>query len=1026
VKISGSTLKRNVVCLFAGLATFFLVYFLSAGTKLFDAMDNSLLDGFFYLRAPAPYEENPFLSERVRLIGFDEDSLAAIGKWPWKRYVHARFLDKIERYSPETVFFDIIFAKPETMPDFINSRLDVSPEVLEKFNQAFAEMDSELGRALARYDNVYLDLQLMPADRPELPESYIARIRRNEELAIANGLPADKVRSPNVFHSLEPVLDKFVKSAHPSVTNIYPDGDGVVRFFPAYYTYQTQDGRQHNLMTIVVSLLQRLYHLPTENIAIEQGRVVLRQAVVPVLHQHSHKQLRLRQDFGAIAARISNPAPPASYRYNRNLEHYLVNRLQRAEASTARVPEYPLHVLVHADNSLEIVDGWEVLAAARKAKAQKMDILPYERKDVEIKTPLGSFFYINYAGNETKIVKDEESGEKTIISTIPTEGYKEIYTMPEIPDLPELTGAGTLAEPDTLPAVAPWFFSFCEQQFYRLYRRAAEQLPPEELADEAGLLEFVSKYPASRYFYYHYFFLATAARPDQLPALINSYPAFGREIGQNERDFLSEQQLVAALNEHYGLQFDKYYNKFIFAGASALGLADVHTTPYDKMFGPNIIINAFNTIATDNQLAMSIDVPRFDFMLLLFLATFFSLVYGFVNIRHGAYLFVILFLGTFVGSYILFSTSNFYLRTTPLLIANIMIFVEMVIFKLLTEEKDKKFLKANFSQYLAPELIDEMFRSHSLPKLGGELKNITAYFTDIQGFSSFSEKLSAPQLVELLNEYMGRMTDILLAEKGTLDKYEGDAIIAFFGAPLDLPDHALRACRVALAMQEDLLQLRAKWGAEKQGADEEERNVKQFGPEEWVPGARWPNVVHRMQMRIGINTGEIVVGNMGSAIRKNYTMMGDAVNLAARLEGAAKQYGVCILISDYVLEREFADGQGRMVKTRDFVELRYLDKITVLGKSEPVKVYELCAMKGGLSESEKELVRIFNAGMAHYLGMEWDQAGACFQESLALERGPDGATTPSGVFLKRCAMFKANPPVEPGREWDGVFRLTSK
>jgi class 3 adenylate cyclase len=1018
-----SMLKKAASCLVAGLVTFSLVHFISTGTKLFDTMDNSLMDGFFYLRDPAPFEENPFLFERVRLIGFDEDSLAIIGKWPWKRYVHARFLDKIERYSPETVFFDIIFAKPEAVPDFVDQRLDVSEEALDKFTEAFAEMDKEFSQALSRYDNVYLDLQLMPEERPGLPDTYIERIRHNEDLAAANGLPAGDVMSSNIFHSLEPVLDDFADNAHPTVINVYPDDDGVVRFFPFYYTYQKQDGSYYNLLTIVSSLLQHLYHLPTENISIEEGKVVLHNAKVPVLHPKSRKQRRTRHDFSEINKKIINPDPPENYNYNRNLYHYLINQIQLGYSS---VPDYPLHVLALADDNLEIVDGWEVLAAARKAGSQKIDIVSYEQKDVEIKTPLGNFFYINYAGKETKIFTDEETGEKIFIPTTPTEGYKEIYTLPEVPDLPLLTANRTLADPDALLEVAPWFFNFCEQKFYQLYGLAEEQLTPEEMEDDAAVLKVVGKDPDSRFFYYYYFFLATEAAPEQLPALIDAYPDFGREIGQDEDDFLSEQQIVDALNEHYGMQFDRYYNKFIFAGASALGLADVHTTPYDKMFGPNIIINAFNTIATDNQLTMSVDVPGFDFKLLLLLCAFFSLAYGFANIRHGSYVFLVLFIGTFVSSYFLFSMNNFYLRTTPLLIANIVIFVEMVIYKLLTEEKDKKFLKANFSHYLAPELIDEMHRNHSMPKLGGELKNITAYFTDIQGFSTFSEKLTATQLVELLNEYLAAMTDILLAEKGTLDKYEGDAIIAFLGAPHELPDHSLRACRVAIAMQKELLRLRQKWAGEKQSEEEEERNTKQLPADQWAPGDKWPTIVHGMLMRIGINTGDIVVGNMGSAIRKNYTMMGDAVNLAARLEEAAKQYGVYTLISDFTLEKEFIDEQGNKVKTRDFVELRYLDKITVVGKSEPVKVYELCAMKGELTEQEKELFRIFDQGMEYYLNMEWDKAIAKFRESLPIERVPEGKTTPSEVFIKRCEMFKENPPVEPGRKWDGVFRLTKK
>ena len=180
-------------------------------------------------------------------------------------------------------------------------------------------------------------------------------------------------------------------------------------------------------------------------------------------------------------------------------------------------------------------------------------------------------------------------------------------------------------------------------------------------------------------------------------------------------------------------------------------------------------------------------------------------------------------LGTFVVGFILFKNNHLFLSTVPLIFVNLLIFISTVVLKVLTERKDKKFLKATFSSYLAPEIIEEMYKSKTMPTLGGETKSITAYFTDIQGFSTFSEKLTADQLVELINEYLSAMTDILIGEKGTLDKYEGDAIIAFFGAPMSLPDHPLRACRVALQMQKRLGELREKWRGEKIRGDEPEQ-----------------------------------------------------------------------------------------------------------------------------------------------------------------------------------------------------------
>lgn len=312
-----------------------------------------------------------------------------------------------------------------------------------------------------------------------------------------------------------------------------------------------------------------------------------------------------------------------------------------------------------------------------------------------------------------------------------------------------------------------------------------------------------------------------------------------------------------------------------------------------------------------------------------------------------------------------------------------------------TEGKDKKFLKAAFGNYISPELIEMMHTSGQAPKLGGDVGIRTAYFTDIASFSSFSEKLSAPQLVELLNEYLTAMTDILLAEEGTLDKYEGDAIIAFFGAPMPMEDHAIRACRVAVEMQDKLLELREKWTSE---------------------GDKWPKIVHNMRMRIGVNSGEIVTGNMGSKTRMNYTMMGDSVNLAARLEEAAKQYGIFTQISHF---------------TRDLIgdhfELRELDTMRVVGKSEPVTTYDVLGMTGKTAEHILKLKESFAAALELYKNQKWDDAIAKFEATVALEHqrfpGLEDKPNPSLIYIERCKQYKENPP---GEDWDGVYTLTSK
>ncbi|MAW68547.1 MAG: hypothetical protein CMG10_02180, partial [Candidatus Marinimicrobia bacterium] len=314
------------------------------------------------------------------------------------------------------------------------------------------------------------------------------------------------------------------------------------------------------------------------------------------------------------------------------------------------------------------------------------------------------------------------------------------------------------------------------------------------------------------------------------------------------------------------------------------------------------------------------------------------------------------------------------------------------LYNFLIVEKDKRFLKDTFGTYISPELIDQMFDAKEEPSLGGEEGLHTAFFTDIQSFSGFSEKLTAGDLVELLNDYLTEMTDILLDNKGTLDKYIGDAIVAFYGAPAPVNNHEYWACLTAVKMQERLAELREKWQAE---------------------GDRWPEIVHHMQNRIGINTGKMVTGNMGSAMRMNYTMMGDTVNLAARLEASAKQYGVYIQVAEETYKA-----------CKDKFIWRDLDYVIVMGKTEPAQVFELVAEAGNMPNGYDKLIPAYDEAIKLYRNQEWEKAIEAFKSSDSLEdMFPGRKTNPSRIYIPRCEHYRDNPP---GDKWDGSWALTKK
>lgn len=316
------------------------------------------------------------------------------------------------------------------------------------------------------------------------------------------------------------------------------------------------------------------------------------------------------------------------------------------------------------------------------------------------------------------------------------------------------------------------------------------------------------------------------------------------------------------------------------------------------------------------------------------------------------------------------------------------------------EQKAKAEIRGMFGSYLSPLVVQKMIGSSTKPALGGVTEEITAYFSDIQNFSSFSEQLPAERLVELLNEYLTACTDVIQTEFGTLDKYIGDAVVAMFGAPLELPDHAYRACVTALKVQDKIAELRQQWTEE---------------------GDQWPELVRSMRTRIGLNTGVCMIGNMGSRMRFSYTMMGDDVNLAARMESGAKSWGAYTMCTE-------ATKVACEAHSGDQIVFRSLARIIVKGRSQPTSVYEVVGFKESLSDKTRECLSRFAEGLEHYYARNWELAENSFQLSAEKEinipgESPGVITNPSLVYLEIIAECQLNPP---DADWNGVSVMKDK
>jgi adenylate cyclase len=293
--------------------------------------------------------------------------------------------------------------------------------------------------------------------------------------------------------------------------------------------------------------------------------------------------------------------------------------------------------------------------------------------------------------------------------------------------------------------------------------------------------------------------------------------------------------------------------------------------------------------------------------------------------------------------------------------------------------RSKRQITKLFGQYVPPELAAEMSQNPAHYTMEGQSREMSVLFSDIRGFTNFSEKLPPTELSEVLNAYLSTMTRIIQQQRGTIDKYIGDAIMAFWNAPVDLSDHATRAVQTALDMQAALLQLNQEFAAR-----------------------GWPEV----KIGVGVNTGRMSVGNMGSEFRMAYTVMGDAVNLGSRLEGITKQYGVGILVTQTTVE---ADPVHAFMK---------VDDVRVKGKETPVSIYEPLGQKDGLADAVRQDAADFETAFARYQAQDWDAAEAAL---AALNvRHP---STLYDIYLERIAHFREVPPPA---DWDGVFIYTTK
>ncbi len=429
------------------------------------------------------------------------------------------------------------------------------------------------------------------------------------------------------------------------------------------------------------------------------------------------------------------------------------------------------------------------------------------------------------------------------------------------------------------------------------------------------------------------------------------------------------------------VEIERLKDKIVLFGTSAPGLLDLRTTPLESRYpGVEIHANIIQGILDGRVLHQPGYTMGLEFMILLVLGLMLTFLLPLLSALWGIIIsssMVSLLIATNLMAW------NQYQLVLPIatpVMLTILLFTLQMIYGFFIESRAKRQIASMFSHYVPPELVEELSNNMQEITTDGEIKNMSVLFSDVRNFTSISESMDPKELTELINGFLTPITEIIHDQRGIIDKYMGDAVMAFWGAPLDDPQHALHAINAAMIMTERMKALREEF--HKRG---------------------WPEI----KIGVGVNTGDMNVGNKGSTFRVDYTILGDAVNLGSRLEGLTKEYGVDIIV-----------GEATRYAVPEY-EYRELDLVKVKGKDKPVAIYEPLGLLEMVDKSVRQDLKRFHLGLKHYRARNWDQAE---REIFALS-SLDKERKIYQIYLDRIMAFRENPP---GADWDGSHTFTTK
>lgn len=935
---SGSSLAIQLIL---GIASSIAIAFLSL-THFYQDLESSSYD--FRFRKRNDWFGAPTQLPSIATIDIDDLAYQTHG-FPFTRDLHARLVEIIHAYGARMIGFDMFFYEPSSRQLMLSDVSALDSDALDKsmILDLVKDYDKEFVGAANQSDIVYLSQTFEIAEGKSVDfaeqnqRDRSASKNRAVEALRRFSVPLDRDEAENLYIATDidvPILPYIESSRGIGFALPKPDHDGIVRRYRLAIYY---DGRAYFSLSLIMAC--DYLNVPLTAVRFLENEVVLPSAKLP---NGSTRDIHI-PTTGTCEVLVNWAGSfHGSYRH---FPYNLITDFAETEPQN-RALKFAKKTIVEDPDAFYEDDAYLALAATQNVGLSTDLLLEYRN------------VVMDCAGMEEVLKLNPDLTVEDFIGAMGVQAE-------EISPFAEILGP---------------YFSRIKNNLK--IADALEENPDLTLA-EVGERIGVTR-------------LENIALG--VGIIKNIIHQGGIQPHHHPLFFLDRVMTGGVLGEHASeriLTDEEFDGTVFFYGLTATGTHDLNPTPFgarEAMLGAHV--NVYNTILTGNFLKRLTLWQNAGVMIVL------GLLIGILVPRFKALsgaLVVLSILAVYlVGVFGLFIKAGIWADMLGPIATLTMGYLSITLYNYVQKEKEKEFVQGAFGHYLDPKVVDQLVGNPDLVnQLGGDQRVMTVFFSDIASFSTISENLTAVELVDLLNEYLTEMCEIIAIHDGTIDKFEGDAIMAFWGAPFPKEDHAQASVFACIDMQQKLVELRKKFERENRMME-----LRQL----WADQGRG----EFLRVRMGVNTGEMVVGNLGSRSRVDYTVMGDAVNLAARLEGAGKAYGITTMISEFTYRAAGAT-----------MEVRPLDSIRVVGKDEPVVVYEVLGRKDEVGREKLNVAEAYVDGFQMYRERKWDEAIAHFESALKIDPN-DG---PSTIMVDRCTGFKAEPPSEA---WDAVHNLDEK